>query len=409
MPTFVGAFDMDSTEIGGKSYRLASYPKGALAGQPRATLWSQIEAMMPPMAAVTGDVPWDQYTTMTVFDESFGGGSALEHSNSHLGVYHPGFIGSTILASITAHEISHAWNVKRIRPEQLWPYDYGRQMPTELLWVSEGITDYYADLALVRGEIIDAQGFYGLTQGKIGTVNNTVPVALEDASLTAWIGPTDGTASIYYPKGSLAGFMLDILIRDSSDNERSLDDVMKAMYEGAYEQGRGFSEEMWWEAVRAAANGRSFEQLHHAYIDGRDAFPWAELLPLAGLEWFEETTSVARIGISSSTDETGVHIVSVVPGGSGALAGVQPGDDLIELGGIVIEDASFGARFRARYGNQPAGTPYDVVVDRAGERLTLSTTLQFADVVNARIQEAADANEKALRIRNGILTGSTGR
>ena len=78
-------------------------------------------------------------------------------------------------------------------------------------------------------------------------------------------------------------------------------------------------------------------------------------------------------------------------------------------GGIVIEDASFGARFRARYGNQPAGTPYDVVVDRAGERLTLSTTLQFADVVNARIQEAADANEKALRIRNGILTGSTGR
>jgi predicted metalloprotease with PDZ domain len=184
---------------------------------------------------------------------------------------------------------------------------------------------------------------------------------------------------------------------------------MKAMYEGAYEQGRGFSEEMWWEAVRAAANGRSFERFHDAYIDGRDAFPWAELLPLAGLEWFEATTSVARIGISSSTDETGVHIVSVVPGGSGALAGVQPGDDLIELGGIVIEDASFGARFRARYGNQPAGTPYDVVVDRAGERLTLSTTLQFADVVNARIQEAADANEKALRIRNGILTGSTGR
>jgi predicted metalloprotease with PDZ domain len=181
---------------------------------------------------------------------------------------------------------------------------------------------------------------------------------------------------------------------------------MKAMYEGAYEQGRGFSEEMWWEAVRAAANGRSFEQFHDAYIDGRDAFPWAELLPL---EWFEATTSVARIGISSSTDETGVHIVSVVPGGSGALAGVKPGDDLIELGGIVIEDASFGARFRARYGNQPAGTPYDVVVDRAGERLTLSTTLQFADVVNARIQEAADANEKALRIRNGILTGSTGR
>ena len=65
MPTFIGDFDMDSTQIDGTWYRLASYPVGALAGQPRATLWSQIEAMMPPMAAVTGDVPWDRYTTMT--------------------------------------------------------------------------------------------------------------------------------------------------------------------------------------------------------------------------------------------------------------------------------------------------------------------------------------------------------
>jgi len=396
MPTFVGDFDMDSTQIDGTWYRLASYPVGALAGQPRATLWSQIEAMMPPMAAVTGDVPWDRYTTMTVFDEGFGGGSALEHSNSHLGVYHPGFIGTPTLASITAHEIFHAWNVKRIRPAQMWPYDYGRQMPTELLWVSEGITDYYADLALVRGGIVPAQGFYGLTQGKIGTVNNTVPVALEDASLSAWIGPTDGTSSIYYPKGSLAGFMLDILIRDASDNEHSLDDVMKAMYEDAYEQGQGFTEQMWWDAVRSAANGRSFEQFHDAFIDGRDPFPWAEVLPLAGLEWIDETVDVARIGISTITDTSGIRVTQVVPGGSGAQAGVLPGDVLVEIGGIAAEDASFGARFRARFGNEPAGTAYEIVVMRAGERVSLMTTLQFAEVSNSRIRE-------------GLLTGSTGR
>ena len=409
MPTFVGDFEMDSTEIGGAWYRLASYPAGALTGQPRAALWSQIEAMMPPMEAVTDHVPWDQYTTMTVFDESFGGGSALEHSNSHLGVYHPQFIGSTVLASITAHEIFHAWNVKRIRPAQMWPYDYGRQMPTELLWVSEGITDYYADLALVRGGIIDAEGFYGLTQGKIGVVANTVPVALEDASLSAWIGPTDGTSSIYYPKGSLAGFMLDILIRDASENERSLDDVMKRMYEDVYEQGAGFTEDMWWEAVRSAANGRSFEQFHDAFIDGRDPFPWTEILPLAGLEWFEETESVARIGISTITDADGIHITQVVPGGSGAEAGVQPGDDLLEIGGIAAEDASFGALFRARFGNEPVGTPYEVVVMRDGVRQTLSTTLQFAEVSNSRIQEDTNANQKAVGIRNGLLTGARGR
>ncbi len=203
--------------------------------------------------------------------------------------------------------------------------------------------------------------------------------------------------------------MLDILIRDASDNEHSLDDVMKAMYEDAYEQGLGFTEEMWWEAVRSAANGRSFEQFHDAFIDGREPFPWPEILPLAGLEWFDETVSVARIGISTVTDTSGVRITQIVPGGSGALAGIHVGDVLTEIGGIAAGDASFGARFRARFGNEPAGTPYEMVVMRDGERLSLSTTLQFAEVSNARLQEDAAADEKALRIREGLLTGSTGR
>ena len=101
----------------------------------------------------------------------------------------------------------HAWNVKRLRPHQMVPYDYSRPQATELLWVSEGITDYYADLALVRGGIVPPQVFYQLTSGKIGDVGSTPPVALEDASLSTWIGPTDGTEYIYYDKGSLAGFI----------------------------------------------------------------------------------------------------------------------------------------------------------------------------------------------------------
>jgi S1-C subfamily serine protease len=98
-----------------------------------------------------------------------------------------------------------------------------------------------------------------------------------------------------------------------------------------------------------------------------------------------------------------------VPGGSGAQAGVLPGDVLVEIGGIAAEDASFGARFRARFGNEPAGTAYEIVVMRAGERVSLTTTLQFAEVSNSRIQEDSDASAKALRIREGLLTGSTGR
>jgi predicted metalloprotease with PDZ domain len=409
MPTFVGRFDVDSMEVGGTWYRLATYPVGTLAGEPRALLWDRIRRIVPTMTAVFGDEPWERYTTLLVFDAGFGGGSALEHSDSHLGIYHPEFLGSTVLASITAHEIFHAWNVKRLRPADLWPYDYGRAMPTELLWISEGITDYYADLALVRGGVVTPQEFYSETSAKIQEVTSAVPVALEDASLSAWIEPRDGTASLYYPKGSLAGLMLDILIRDASDNARSLDDVLASLYGDTYKLGQGFTEAQWWNAVSAAAGGRSFLEFHDAYVDGREPCPWNEILPLAGLRLRTATERVARIGVTTSGSSQGTRVADVLPGSSAAAAGVRPGDVLLSVAGIAVEDQGFGAEFRARFGGEPEGTPYDIVVERGGERLALRAELRFAELTSAEIEEDPAAGEKARRIRSGILAGQRGR
>lgn len=405
MPTFVGRFDVDSTQVEGIWYRLATYPTSALAGDARSTLWQQIQGMIPPMAAVFGEIPWQHYTTLLVFDPTFGGGSALEHANSHLGIYANVFVGSPVLPSITAHEIFHAWNVKRLRPADLWPYAYDREMPTELLWISEGITDYYADLALVRGRVAPPGLLYQITQGKIDNVASLPPVALEDASLSTWIQPTDGTASIHYDKGSLAGLLLDILIRDASDNARSLDDVMRAMYERAYLAGRGFTEDEWWEEVRAAAGGRAFDDFHDRYVDGREPYPWGEVLPLAGLVLDERTERVARIGITTTGSDAGVEVVGVAPGGAGAAAGVLEGDLLRRIGGILVEDNGFGEAFRQRFGDRPAGATYEIVVDRGGTELTLEGTLAFADVTVTELREDPAAGEKARRIRLGILRG----
>ncbi|HET9480623.1 MAG TPA: hypothetical protein VFP98_02615, partial [Candidatus Polarisedimenticolia bacterium] len=169
-PFFIGRMDVDSQQVDGKWNRLATYPAGAMTGPARALLWDQIARMMPPMAAVFQETPWDTYTTLLVFNPELGGGSALEHGNSHVGIYNPGFIGNPLLASITAHEIFHAWNVKRMRPADLWPYDYDEPQETPWLWVSEGITDYYADLALVRGGVVDSTVFFGLTAEKVQRV-----------------------------------------------------------------------------------------------------------------------------------------------------------------------------------------------------------------------------------------------
>ena len=90
-------------------------------GEARTGFWAEIGKMVPPMSAVFQETPWENYTTFLIFDSTFGGGSALEHQNSHVGIYGVQAIGNPLLASITAHEIFHAWNVKRLRPAEMVP------------------------------------------------------------------------------------------------------------------------------------------------------------------------------------------------------------------------------------------------------------------------------------------------
>jgi predicted metalloprotease with PDZ domain len=409
MPFFVGNLDVDSLQIDGRWNRLATYPAGTFSGRPRTLLWDQLKTMVPAMARVVGETPWDNYTTMLIFESSFGGGSALEHQSSHVGIYHPQFAGTPILASITAHEIFHAWNVKRMRPADMVPYIYERSQPTPWLWVSEGITDYYADLALSRGGVIDTSQFLALTNGKIQTVASVPPVALEDASLSTWAQPSDGTGSIYYPKGSLAGFLLDIMIRDASDNSRSLDDVMRTVYTTTYKKGRGFGAADWWGAVSQAAGGKSFADFNERYIDGREEYPWATVLPLAGLRLMTDSTRIPRFGTQTAPDSAtgGLRVVALSPGGVAEAAGVQAGDVLIQVGTLKV-DQNFGPAYRQTYAGQE-GADLPITVQRNGQNVTLNGKVKFITQVQTRLGTEANASEKAVRIRNGIIRGTTGR
>jgi predicted metalloprotease with PDZ domain len=403
MPFFIGSFDVDSAQVAGKWMRFATYPAGSIQGSTRQTAWDQLKRAVPPQVAVFGDVPWDTYTVLQIVDSTFGGASGLEHSNSHLDVFSPPFIGSEFQPSLYAHEIFHAWNVKRLRPVELWPYRYDAAMPTTWLWMSEGITDYYADLTLVRGGIVPDSGFYSQTADKVNQVDAAGAIALEDASLSTWIHPADGTQYIYYPKGSLAGLMIDIMIRDASDNRRSLDHVMRELYETTYKRGRGFTREQWWGAVTRAAGGRSFAEVERKYIDGREPFPWSEILPLAGMRATEQR--VPRLGIATTQDARGVLIEQVDPASAASAAGVRAGDYLLAINDLSVEDQSFGPKFRAMFADARDGQPITLRVRRGDQALTLNAAVRL---VPGGVTIGADPNAsaKATRIRNGILRGS---
>jgi predicted metalloprotease with PDZ domain len=407
-PIMAGRFDFDSTRVGTGWLRFASYPASVETAARRATTLSDLSKIIPVESAIFGETPWTTYTVMQIADSAFAAIVGLEHQNSHVDLTNVLAIGQPVLTSVYAHEIFHAWNVKRLRPVDLWPYQYAHEQPTSWLWVSEGVTDYYADLALVRSGVSDSGAFLATTAGKIHEIADLPPFGLDDASLSAWIHPTDGTADAYYPKGSLAGLMIDIMIRDASDNKHSLDDVMRQLYRQDYKAGKGFTSADWWNAVQSAAGGKSFADFNARYIDGRDPYPWQTVLPLAGLELRSDSTRVPVLGVTMSQDDNGSRITGIAPGSTAELAGVQPGDDLVSVGDIPGSAPALSEHLRAKYGNAPNGTIIPITIVRDGKQSSLAGALQFTWRVDPRIATLPGASPKAVRIRNGILHGTTG-
>jgi predicted metalloprotease with PDZ domain len=407
MPFVAGRFDFDSTRAGAGWLRFASYPSSIESAAKRAKTLSDLSRIMVAEAAVFGETPWTTYTVMQIADSSFAAIVGLEHQNSHVDLTNVLAIGEPVLTTVYAHEIFHAWNVKRLRPADLWPYQYAREQPTTWLWMSEGVTDYYADLAMVRSGVSDSTAFFATTAGKIDEIAALPPFGLDDASLSTWIQPTDGTADAYYPKGSLAGLMLDILIRDASDNKHSLDEVMRGLYRADYKAGKGFTSDDWWNAVRAAAGGKSFADFNARYIDGRDPYPWQTILPLAGLQLVADSTRLPVLGVTMSQEDNGSRITAVAPGSTAEQAGVRPGDDLLSVGGIPGSAPSLAEHLRAKYGNVPS-TIIPITIMRDGKQSSLAAPLQFTWRVRARIAPLSGASAKAMRVRSGILHGTTG-
>ena len=408
MPFFVGRFDSDSTTIVGKTFRFVSYPVGSVSAATRTGVFQQLGKIIPAQVAIFGEVPWNTYTLLQVADSTFslGGAAGLEHQNSHFDIVSSVVLGNPFLVSLYSHEVFHAWNVKRLRPVEMSPYMYDREQPTTLLWVSEGVTDYYADITQVRGKVMSPRAFYVTTLGKIDNIEESLPTALEDASLSAWVKPINGTEDIYYDKGSVAGLLLDIMIRDASDNKGSLDTVLRDLYENTYKRGRGFSNEDWWAAVSKAAGGKSFASFAERYIDGRMQFPYDSVFPLAGLKLMVERSVLPSLGVSTSADDEGLRVMQIVVGGAGSTAGIKLGDYLITIGGLDVSDASFQDKFNAKYGAAPPGGTIPVEVKRGTQRLTLNAPARFNTVEGRRLIELTNASPKAIRVRDGLLNGT---
>ena len=235
------------------------------------------------------DPPYHEYTFFFhIGPDGDVEGGGMEHRNSTA-------ISATSTEgaiAVAAHEFFHVWNVKRIRPQSLEPVDYAREQYTRALWFAEGVTSAYASYTLERTGLWSKTQFYDDLGEQIGQLESRPARAwqsVEESSLDAWFEKYDGyntpSHSIsYYNKGQIVGVMLDLAIRDATDNRKSLDDVMRRMNAEYAQQGKFYDDSDSIRAVVEEVSGKSFADFFDRYVAGTDEIPYADFLSVAGLE-----------------------------------------------------------------------------------------------------------------------------
>lgn len=415
--TFVGRYALDSVRVDGRWIRLAVWPGVSYTSAVSRNLRMSIERLVAVQNKLMGGPPYDVYTIFfNVVDPEVPFGGGLEHSTSQFDILpepafaeRDGTLGDFVVP-LLSHEFFHLWNVKRIRPAQLWPYDYEREQYTPLLWWSEGVTDYYADLSSLRAGLWTEQQFLDNVGRNIEIeLAAPAPWSVEDGSLATWIHEVFiNSSQLYYQKGSLLGTLIDISIRDATDNAHGLDEVMRSLYTDFYKLGKGFTTADLLGLLRQAGLP-DVQGLYDRYINGREPLPYDSVFARAGMAVRRDSVAEFALGVQLSlTPEREIAVERVQEGGTAHGAGVRPGDILLKLGNIVMEPTpeifeSIRNEFRGK-----GGQPVTILVRRAGRDTTLRGQVQEEARVSVSVIRVEAPTASQDRVWRGLVTGSTG-
>jgi predicted metalloprotease with PDZ domain len=379
-PIVAGNPAIHQFSVDGKPHLLVDLGEGGVFDGERAA--HDLERIVLADRQLWGTLPYDKYVFFNLLVSASGG---LEHKNSVMMMASRWATGTRekYLAwlSLASHEYFHLWNVKRLRPIELGPFDYEHENYPRSLWISEGLTDYYADLQLARAGLYAPGEYLRELSNAIRTLQTT-PARLQQtaemASFDAWIKqyrPDDNTVNStisYYTKGAVLGFVLDARIRAATNDAKSLDDVMRlalARYSGA----KGFTPE----DFRKTASD----------VAGTDLGPWftralestEELDYGPALEWFglqfasprapDETR--AWLGAKTKIDERRLLVEHVPRGTPAYAAGVNPGDEILAIDDFRVLPEDLETRLAA----YRPGRTVVLLVSRRDELKRLDVTL----------------------------------
>ena len=326
---------------------------------------------------------------------------------------------------LVSHEYFHLWNVKRMKPAAFTPYDLARETHTSLLWVFEGVTSYYDDLALVRSGLISTESYLellGQTITRVLRSGGRRRQSVAESSFDAWTkfykqDANAGNAIVsYYAKGALIALCLDLKLRTETDGRVSLDDVMKAAWQRWGETGTGLEEDAF-EKLAAEVSGLDLEDFFAATVRGTGELPLDVLLKTHGVGFCLRRSAGGKdsggkkrndgelpdvwLGAVLASRDGSTLFQVVHNGGPAELAGISPGDELVALDGLRINLAGVETRTR-RY--QP-GDKSKVTVFRGDELITLRLKWAEAPEDTCYLQVAGEADDSQVQRRERWLQG----
>ncbi|WP_069660675.1 M61 family metallopeptidase [Arcticibacter eurypsychrophilus] len=350
------------------------------------------------------------------------GGGGLEHLNSTvLGASRDGYgteKGYTNFLGLVAHEYFHLWNVKRLRPEALGPFDYDNENYTTDLWISEGFTAYYDNLILRRNDFYSPEKYLDVICSDIEIVENQAGTKIQpvaESSFDAWIKyyrPNENsknTGISYYNKGALLGMILDLEIINATKAQKGLDDVMKAMYDEYYlKLKRGFTS-LEFKAMAEKVSGISLDAFYREYVYQAGPINYSIHLDHAGLNLLNDYQGkeVASLGLVASNKEGKFIVSSVMRDGAAWKEGISVNDEIIAVDGNrftgAVEVAKVTTDLDQYIANRKAGEKVNVLLSRDGLIKTVSVTLQKDPKGKFHIENSNDATVDQFAVRKRWL------
>jgi predicted metalloprotease with PDZ domain len=402
-PTEMGTFNVTQFQVEGKPHYLVTTPANALASDKAAQFSEMLGKVAVAQSAIFGGLPYEKYVYFYFFarPESNAGG-ALEHLNSHVSFArgpNPDFMIGT-----ASHEFFHLWNVKRIRPAEMWPYDYSREDETPLLWVSEGFTNYYASLALYRAGLRTREQFLQNVEGAINGVESDEArgyISPANSSVSTWVGYDTPVAFgiSYYTQGQNLGALLDLSILHDTNAAARLDDVMRALYREFYQKGRGFTTEDMIGIINRLTR-RDYHDFYRKYVSGVEIPPYDTLLGYAGYRAQSESRQHPTIGVGLDRTSDGVRITRIVAEGPAAKAGLRAGDIVSSVDGVDLQEDP--QTFVQKLGER-VGKPVKLAIKRGGKDQTVDLQVGTRSDSSYKVSELPNPTTEQVKIREAWL------